>query len=298
MTLGVHQVDGRIAANAAVKIRAALKQSIDAKKVITEYLHTHPTVSEFISQDRARARAWAMHNVDLDFVALEAALRQHYAEMYVTGVASTYEAWGKILRTRKAQKQPPHNWNPSQFAKDALQGVVNWNTWKPGNAATEALVRPSGGLEKLLNGIKIKSLDMKKSSYDLLGTKLADGFAIGASPDQLANMIEDSLSTPERALTIALTEGSRAANAATNDAYQALGVEQIEWAAADPCDECDPTGDVDGEVVDVGAEFSNGYTQDDLPIHPNCRCSTSPAQVDWANFDYAASLDEALNADN
>ena len=37
MTLGVHQVDGRIAANAAVKIRAALKKSVDARKVITDY---------------------------------------------------------------------------------------------------------------------------------------------------------------------------------------------------------------------------------------------------------------------
>ena len=311
MTLGVHQVDGRIAANAAVKIRAALLKSINAKKVITDYLHTHPTVSEFATQDRIRARAWALHNVTLDFSAVDNALRQHYADMYVTGVVSTYEAWGKRLRTKKVEKKAPvetkiivdintpHNWNPSQVAKDALQTSVDWQNWKPGNAATEALVRPPGGLEKLLNGVKIKSLDMKKSSYDLLGTKLADGFAIGASPDQLANMIEDSLSSPERALTIAITEGSRAANAATNDAYQALGVEQIEWVAADlACDDCDPNGDIDGEVVNLGEDFSNGYSQNDLPIHPNCRCSTTPAEVEWSTFDYASSLEDALNADN
>jgi hypothetical protein len=112
---------------------------------------------------------------------------------------------------------------------------------------------------------------MKNSSYELLGNKLADGFAIGASPTKLASMIEDSLSTPERSLMIALTEGSRAANAAASDAYAALGVEQIQWVASDPDDEeCD----IDGEVTDVDGEFSNGLTAEDLPVHPNCRCST------------------------
>ena len=104
--LGVHQVDGRIAEGAAVKIRAALKKSVDAKQVILDYMHTHPTVSEFISQDRARARAWAMHNVTLDHDAVESALRQHYADMYVTGVASTYDAYGQALRSKKAEKKP------------------------------------------------------------------------------------------------------------------------------------------------------------------------------------------------
>jgi SPP1 gp7 family putative phage head morphogenesis protein len=297
MTLGVHQVDGRIAANAAVKIRAALRNGVDAKKVILDYALTHPVKSDNPAQDRARARAWAMHNVMIDNSSLHAALRQHYADMYVTGVASTYDAWGKILRTRKAQKEPPHNWNPDAFALSALKETPNWDTWKPGSAAKEALVRPPGGLEKLLNGIKINSLNTDKSSYDLLGTQLADGFAIGASPTQLAKMIQDSVSSPERALTIAITEGARAANAATMDSYAALGVEQVEWINADPCDECDPDNDIDGQVRNIDEEFTNGYTASDLPIHPNCRCTTAPAPVDWSTFDYAGSLDAALNAD-
>ena len=276
--LGVHQVDGRIAQGAAVKIRAALKQSVDAKKVITDYLHTHPTTSEFISQDRTRARAWAMHNVTLDHEALEVALRQHYADMYVTGVASTYDAYGNLLRARKAEKKPVHNWDTMAWASKVLENAVNWETWTPGNKATEALVRPPGGLEKLLGNTKIVSLDMKKSSYDLLGTKLADGFAIGASPTKLASMIEDSLSTPNRSLMIALTEGSRAANAAAVDSYAALGVEQIQWVASDPDDEeCD----IDGEITEVDGEFSNGLGAEDLPVHPNCRCSTMALLPDF-----------------
>lgn len=290
MTLGVHQVDGRIAANSAIKIRAALRKSVDVKKVITDYAHTHPTISEFISHDRARARAWAMHNVTLDHHALDLALRQHYADMYVTGVLSTYDAYGKALRSRKAEKKPPHNWADS-WAVNALSNAINWDTWKPGNQAASALLKPPGGLEKLLNGIKIKSLDMKNTSYDLLGSQLADGIAIGASPTRLASMIEDSLSTPERSLTIALTEGSRAANAASMDAYAALGVEQIEWVSADPDDEdCD----IGGEVTEVDGEFSNGLTADDLPVHPNCRCSTLPL-VPESTSDFVDNTDSADN---
>ena len=269
--LGVHQVDGRIAEGAAVKIRAALKKSVDAKQVILDYLHTHPTVSEFISQDRARARAWAMHNVILDHSSLESALKQHYANMYVTGIASTYDAYGKALRSKKAEKRPPAGWDSVSWASAVLENAINWDTWVPGNKAAEALLRPPGGLQKLLGNTKIVSLDMKKSSYDLLGSRLADGFAIGASPTNLASMIEDALSSPERSLMVALTEGSRAANAAAMDSYAALGVEQIQWVASDPDDEeCD----IDGEVTEVDGEFSNGLTADDIPVHPNCRCST------------------------
>ena len=274
MTLGVHQVDGRIASSAAIKIRAALKKSVDAKAVITGYMHTHPVVGEFLSQDRARARAWAIHNVTLDHEALESALKQHYAVMYVTGIASTYDAYGKALRRQSVQKsiqKPVHNWDSASWANNVLSNAINWDTWEPGNKAAEALLRPPGGLQKLLGEVSVKSLDMKKSSYDLLGTQLADGFAIGASPTKLASMIEDSLSTPERSLMIALTEGSRAANAAAKDSYSALGVEQIQWVASDPDDE---VCDIDGEITEVDGEFSNGLTADDLPVHPNCRCST------------------------
>jgi hypothetical protein len=293
MTLGVHQVDGRIAANAAIKIRAALRKSVDAKKVILDYALTHPVKSDNPAQDRARARAWAMHNVTLDNTALELALKKHYADMYVTGVASAYEAFGKVQRSKKAQKNPPHNWNPGAFATNALKEVVNWDTWKPGNAAASALLKPPGGLEKLLNGIKIMSLDINNGNYDRLGTQLADGIAVGLSPTKLAASIEDSLSSPSRSLTIALTEGSRAANAATMDSYAALGVAQIEWIAADPCEECD----IDGEIADVGGTFSNGLSADDIPVHPNCRCSTMPVETDYSTFDYGAALDEALNAE-
>jgi hypothetical protein len=269
--LGVHQVDGRIASNAAVKISAALRESIDPQKIVIGYLHTHPEVSEFISQDRTRARAWAMHNVTLDNEALESALRQHYADMYVTGIASTYDAYGRALRSRKAEKKPTYNWDSVSWATAVLENAINWDAWTPGNFAAEALVKPPGGLEKLLGQVKLTTQTLNKTTYDQIGSRLAEGFSIGASPTTLSTMLKDVIGSPERSLMIALTEGSRAANAAARDAYAALGVDQIQWVASDPDDEeCD----IDGEITDVDGEFSNGLTAEDIPVHPNCRCST------------------------
>jgi len=269
--LGVHQVDGRIAQGAALKIRAALQQSVDAKKIVLDYLHTHPTVSEFISQDRARARAWAMHNVTLNNDALKSALRQHYADMYVTGIASTFDAYGAALRSKKAEKKPTHNWDSVAWANEILENAIQWDKWEPGNFAAKALLKPPGGLEKLLGKITLTTQTLNTTTYDQIGSRLAEGFSIGASPTTLSTMLKDVVGSPERSLMIALTEGSRAANAAAVDSYAALGVEQIQWVASDPEDEeCD----IDGEITDVDGEFSNGLGADDLPVHPNCRCST------------------------
>ena len=155
------------------------------------------------------------------------------------------------------------------WAKDVLTHAIDWQTWEPGNKVGEALLRQPGGLEKLLNGVKIKSAEMKGTSYDLLGSKLADGLAIGASPSNLSLMIQDSIANPERSLMIALTEGSRAANYAAKDSFESLGVVEIQWSSADPDDE---VCDIDGEVTEIDGIFSNGLGIDDMPAHPNCRC--------------------------
>ena len=267
MTLGVHQVDGRIAARNAVKIRAALRAGIDAKKIFADYQDSHPTNTGNTAQDRARARAWSMIHINLDMTAFKQVLRRVYAEMYVTGQASTEE----ILRNLGSTKKAPE---PSV--------VIDWNNWKPGNQAAEALIRPPGGLQKLLNGIEIKSAQAADTSYNLLGTALADAFNIGASPTKAAKMIQDALASPQRSLTIALTEGSRAANSAAIDSYRATGIERIEWLSADPIN-C-ACVDLNGEIVNLGDVFPSsdeGVTEP--PEHPNCRCTTLPVSADFSD---------------
>lgn len=99
--IGIHQVDERIAKEASINIRKALIEGVDIKKIIMGYLATKPTASKSIAQDRARARSWVMLNVKLDPKALESALRLHYADMYVTGVLSAYEAFGNAVKKSK-----------------------------------------------------------------------------------------------------------------------------------------------------------------------------------------------------
>lgn len=71
---------------------------------------------------------------------------------------------------------------------------------------------------------------------------------------------------------IARTEVSAAANEGSTDAYRQAGVEKVEWMTVNPQDE--DCADVDGEVVSLGEDFSNGIEKP--PVHPNCECTTIP----------------------
>ena len=66
MNQGAHNADVRIATTNARKIQAALRQGIDAKRVLAAYRLTNPAVSKNPVQDRARARAWAMLNMRIN----------------------------------------------------------------------------------------------------------------------------------------------------------------------------------------------------------------------------------------
>jgi len=266
----------QIAAKNAIKIRAALKASIDPKAVIENYLHTMPDPKQPQTQARARARAWAVHNVKIDQAPLISALKRHYAEMYSFGQA---RAEDNVYRSLKAKEK-------------ALE-PISWDGWTPGNRTAAALISPSGGLKALLNGIEIKSLG-QSSTYDLLGTALADGIGQGLGGTALASLISDHISTPDRALLVARTEGSRASNAAQIDTYLAMGVSQVEWSAVDP------TGcacvDLDGEQVDIGEVFPSseeGVTQP--PEHPNCVCTLLAVIPDTMTFDSVADYTNGMD---
>jgi hypothetical protein len=244
----------QIAANNAVKIRAALRASIDPKAIIEHYLHTMPDPKQPQTQARARARAWAVHNVKIDQKPLKAALATHYAQMFAFGQA---RAEDNVFNSLKAKN------------KDLT--ATNWLSWKPGNPTAAALLSRKSGLQDLLNGIEIQSI-AQSSTYDLLGTALADGIGQGLGGTALASLIADHVSTPDRALMIARTEGSRAANAAQIETYQAMGISQVEWSAVDPVN-C-ACVDLDGETTDIGQPFpssESGVTQP--PEHPNCVCT-------------------------
>jgi SPP1 gp7 family putative phage head morphogenesis protein len=256
MIWGAHEVDGRLAAKHAIKIQAALRQSVDPAKIYEEYLHTHPVPTKNVAQDRARARAWAMVHVHTNKKPLEAVLRRVWAEGYVTGLAAAQEAVAKAVKAKKSS-------DPN---------YVDWQHWNPGDKASAALLRPSGALERILQGAGQTIAGIVDSTqYDRIGTALADSLQLGLSPDRSAKLIQDSIASPARALTISITEQNRAMSQASLDKYSQMGLEQVEWSGADPCEIC---AENDGQVVGVGENFRSG--DDAPPAHPNCRCALLP----------------------
>jgi SPP1 gp7 family putative phage head morphogenesis protein len=269
---GAHEVDGRIAAKNAVKIRAALKQSVDAKQIYEQYGRTQPNVSDNVTQDRARARAWALMNVLFNNEALRAALLRLYAEAWVTGDAAAGEAIGEERALRKA-----------------VEGAIDWSKWQPGDAAAAMLLDPPRAFEELItsSGSLIRGLD--KTGYELIGTALADSIRAGYSPNRAAKLIQDAVGSPARALTIAVTESSRVMNASALNRYREAGIEKAQWMVVFGGGACEKCAQNAGKIVPLGGTYPSGNTQP--PAHPHCRCNLRPVVPDYNEmFDESGNL--------
>lgn len=264
MNWGAHKADVRIAAKNSVTMRAALRASINAQAIYEAYQDTHPFVSDNITQDRARARAWAMLHVKIDAEPVKAALAKIYADGFLLGLDASKEAIERAEKTRNKTVTKADNY-------------IDWANWKPGNRAAALLYRPTGAFEKILSDAGIVSKTIAKAGYDRIGTALADSIAAGFSPGRAAKVITAKIGDPARALTIAITEQNRAMSMASLQNYQDYGLEKVEWSGANPCDLCAPN---EGQVVPLGQAFNTGVTQP--PVHPNCRCALLPVLDDAA----------------
>lgn len=265
MTWGAHKADVRIAAKNSVTMRAALRASINARAIYEAYQDTHPFVTDNITQDRTRARAWAMLHVKIDTEPIAGALKKIYTDGFLLGLDASAEAIGQakteynkaaITKAKKKEESPDY---------------VDWNNWKPGNRAAALLYRPTGAFEKLLTDAGITSKKIAANGFDRIGTALADSIAAGFSPARAAKVITEKIGDPARALTIAITEQNRAMSLAAMENYQNGGVEKVEWSGANPCDICAPN---EGQIVPTGEAFNSGDTEP--PVHPNCRCAVLP----------------------
>lgn len=256
MIKGALDADGRIAAKNAVKIRAALHQVTDFKRVFQKYQETQPQPSDNPTQDRARARSWVILNVYLNDEPLDAAIKRSWAEAYVLGQAAAGE-W--IAKTKEMQK--------------ADQSGIDWDNWQPGDQATALLLQPVGGFAKFLEqsggATFFKKFD--KETIENLGTALSDSIAAGLDAERAAIMIGKHVASPARALTIAITEQNRAMSFGSIQRYKEAELERMEWHVSDPCDKCAQNS---GQVVVIGQSFNSGATQP--PAHPHCRCVLLP----------------------
>lgn len=259
MKWGAHEVDGRIAARAAVKIRAALRQSIDAKRVYELYLESQPAVTDNPAQDNARARAWAMLNIRPNNNPLLTALENLWAEAFILGEDSAQDA---IRQAREAKK--------------AAEGEIDWSKWKAGDRKSALLITPPNAFRRLLEkqSIVVKGLD--KTGYDRVGTALARSIRLGLGATSAAKQINDAIGDPARALTIAITETNRAVSLGAIKTYKDAHLEKMEWQTSDPCPECAQNSE---QVIDIGGTFRSGAQQP--PAHPHCRCALLPVIPDY-----------------
>ena len=274
---GAHEADGRISAKNAVKIRAALRTSVNAELVYDGYQATQPIATDFPAQDRARARAWVMMNIRLNNEALRLALLRLYAEAWVTGDLVGRE---EISTAQEDSKKSLDITKADDIA------IIDWSKWNPGDAAAAMLLDPPKAFQNLVNnsGSLIRGLD--KTGYDLVGTALADSIRLGYSPRRAAKLINETIGNPARALTIAVTESSRVMNASALNRYQEAGLTQVQWATVlsvagggSACEKCAAN---DGQIVELGASFNSGNSQP--PAHPHCRCNLRPVVPDYEDI--------------
>lgn len=268
----------RISTGLADSVRDAVEASIDIERIIKAWNETYPTGATVSTAD---ARAWAAVHIALDDKALKAVLRRIYATGYSLGQAVSISAYAHLkLGISKAA--------PS--AEDLSNAVsVDWSSWTPGNNPAQLLVRPSGGLARLLDNAGVWIGDFGKTTINRIGTKLADALNTGATDTQLAASLKDLVRNPLRALTIANTEMNRAMSAASVENYKEFGVDGKEWLAFDTDDDC--ADNSDQGVIPVDADFGSG--DDAPPAHPNCRCAILPAFLD----DEPAMIELALKPD-
>lgn len=259
----------RLASKRAKLVSKGLRASIDAERVANDWINTHNGVGT----PPATARLWARTHVFSDTKALANALNVIHIDAYLLG---TDIGMSGIARART---------NKAPTLKELQRAIgINWDTWKPGNRAASIVVNPPRGLSYLLDTVGVTVNGLNNTTLDRIGTILAAGLKEGVTPSDMAKQmqweIDDLLDDPERALTIAQTETSRAVSIASRELYEESGVELVEWLVADPCDLCQENADV--SPIGIGDTFPSGDTEP--PAHPNCVCDIAPYVVDTRNI--------------
>lgn len=268
------EADARISARNAVKIRAALRQSVNSSSIFQAYQATQPQSTGNLAQDRARARAWAIINVRVNMESLKMVLLRVWATGYLLGRDAADEL---IARSRARRRKSAD----IEKADVDLEGGIDWDTWTPGDEISALILKPSKAFQRLLERQGITLKEMSNTTLRDIGNALGEAISLGLSPTQAASLINRSIADPSRALTIAITESNRAISYATISRYKEAGLEQMEWMTSDPCDVC---AENDGEVVPIGGVFPSGDTQP--PVHPHCRCVLLPVAIDYDSPEY------------
>jgi len=253
-----HGATVRIAAKHADRIRKGFQKAFNADDIVERWFHSHIGSESTTTQ---QARDWARTSITPDKKYLLDALKPLYADGWVLGTVS-----GQYM-LRGIEKAPS-------------VGVVNWDTWTPGNQAASALIKPKGGLQNLLDRRNIVLDGITDTKLNRIGTVLGQALAVGITPKDVSILVDQVINDPQQALVIAQTEMSRAVSVASRDLYETSGVEQVEWLVAIGCEDCQENADA--SPIGIDEVFPSGDTEP--PAHPNCMCALAPYMVDTSTL--------------
>jgi len=253
-----HGATVRIAAKHADRIRKGFQKAFNADDIVERWFHSHIGSESTTTQ---QARDWARTSITPDKKYLLDALKPLYADGWVLGTVS-----GQYM-LRGIEKAPS-------------VGVVNWDTWTPGNQAASALIKPKGGLQNLLDRRNIVLDGITDTKLNRIGTVLGQALAAGITPKDVSILVDQVINDPQQALVIAQTEMSRAVSVASRDLYETSGVEQVEWLVAIGCEDCQENADA--SPIGIDEVFPSGDTEP--PAHPNCMCALAPYMVDTSTL--------------
>lgn len=260
------EADARLAAKNSRLIQAALRQAFDAERAFIGYQNTMPDDTLSLAQQRVRARAWVIMNIRPNLEPLRQVLYKIWAEAYALGDLAAREAFEKQRKLQKAD----------------VAAFVDWENWKPGDAASAILLKPPRAFQRLLEGAGITLKGFSDTTLTDIGNAIGEAIETGASAKTSAKNIMRHVASPSRALTIAITEQNRAISAATVNRYREMGVQKMRWLTFDPCKICAQNENVE---VPIGQPFPSGDTQ--TPAHPNCRCALDAVIPGFNEIDQA-----------
>ena len=255
-----HGVIVRLSAKHATQIRKGFRSAFNADDITEAFFNAFLGHTEVTNQ---QARDWARVHINPNKTALIASLTPIYADGWVLGTTAA-----KVMINQRLTKA----------VSPANVGVVNWDTWTPGNQAAATLIKPPGALRGLLDARNITINGVTNTKLDRIGTVLGNALQLGITPKQVSVMVDQVINDPQQALTIAQTEMSNAVVQAELAQYADSGVEMLEWLVADPCDECQEN--LDASPISIDADWPNG----DAPVHPNCMCDIAPYISDTSNL--------------
>lgn len=199
----------------------------------------------------------ALAGATLGTAALGAVLTKLYQDAYLQGNREASQALG------------------GKFPDVGL-GSDYWETWRPGHHDAAALLRDSGGLQRLLNESGARIRGITETLLDRIGKAIAEGIEQGLSPKETAKRVDAIIHDTKRAQLIADTEYVRAHTAAAMSRYRAEGVAYLKWIAMPgACEQCmvnATTGPDHNGVIAITDSWPMGPP----PVHPHERCTVAP----------------------